>query len=77
MKEGEIIAHLKGLKDLFNEKFETNDNSHKAILEQVIRTNGRVTTLEAWKNRIIGGFIISNLIIIPIVMILVKQFFDK
>ena len=64
--KAEIIAELKGLGNLFEEKFKNNDESHKAILEQVTKTNGRVTSLETLKNRIIGGIIIGNAIIIPL-----------
>jgi hypothetical protein len=33
---------------------------------QTSKTNGRVTKLEEWKNRIIGGLIITNIIVVPI-----------
>ena len=29
-------------------------------------TNGRVSKLEAWKNRIVGGLIVTNLILLPV-----------
>ena len=64
--KAEIIVELKGLRELFSEKFENNDASHEAILLQVTKTNGRVTSLEELKNRIIGGVIIGNVILVPL-----------
>ena len=51
-----------------DEKFNQNELGHVKIIEQTTRTNGRVTELERWMNRIIGGLIISNIVIVPIVM---------
>jgi hypothetical protein len=72
--EGEIIEHLRGLKDLFNEKFETNDKAHVDILYQQKKTNGtildhenRVKKLENWRWLLIGGWS-ASLIIIPLMM---------
>jgi len=44
----------------------------KRIEERVKNTNGRVTELEKWKNRIAGGFIVISAVLIPIVL---KLFF--
>lgn len=35
----------------------------KAILTQTTNTNGRVTKLEAWKNRIVGAILVIGAII--------------
>ena len=52
----EILAKLEGLENLFEEKFETNEKGHEAILEQVKKTNNRTTKLEEWKNQLIGAW---------------------
>ena len=36
---------------------------------KVDKTNGRVNKLEMWLNRIIGGLIITNLILLPALFI--------
>jgi len=36
------------------------------VEKKVDRTNGRVSKLEEWKNRIVGGLIVTNLILLPV-----------
>ena len=79
-----LVERIDGLKDLISEKFVTNEVSHNAILQQTIKTNGRVTGLEnnnvdlsSWRNRITGGLIVSNAVIIPILIWLVIDHFKK
>ena len=36
------------------------------VEKKVDKTNGRVTVLEALKNKVIGGLIITNIIVVPI-----------
>lgn len=40
------------------------------VEEKVDKTNSRVSKLEAWKNKIIGGLVITNIIILPIAITL-------
>ncbi len=40
------------------------------VEKKVDKTNGRVTVLEALKNKVIGGLIITNIIVVPIVLTL-------
>lgn len=37
------------LKEFFNEKFKTNDEAHKKLLQQQTLTNGSVKSLKAWR----------------------------
>jgi len=53
-----------------------NQEGHEAILEQVKRTNGRTSKLETWQNRIVGGLIVSNIIILPIIFIIISNWFN-
>lgn len=72
-----LIERIDGLKELINEKFTTNEVGHSAILAQTTRTNGRVSRLESWQNKIIGGLVLSNIVIVPILMWLVKEHMSK
>jgi len=73
----EILAKLEGLENLFNEKFETNGKDHQAILEQVKKNNSRTSKLECWQNRLIGGLIVSNIIILPVLFMVAKNWLGK
>jgi len=70
----EIIVRLDSLKELFLEKFDTNEKDHSNILTQTTKTNGRVTSLEDWKNKVIGALIMTNIIILPVLFILIREF---
>jgi len=50
-----IIERIQGLKELIELKFQENHVSHLRIEEQVKKTNGRVSSLENWRNRVVGA----------------------
>jgi hypothetical protein len=56
------------LLERINNLIETNKTEHEAILTQTTKTNGRVTKLESWQNRIIGGMVIVDIIVLPLVL---------
>jgi hypothetical protein len=56
------------LLERINNLIETNKTEHEAILTQTTKTNGRVTKLESWQNRIIGGMVIVDVIVLPLVI---------
>lgn len=64
--------------EVLNEKLEnlikTNCKEHKEILEQTTTTNNRVGKLENLKNKIIGGLVVVNIILIPIFLYLLTKF---
>jgi len=53
----------------------SNQTLHEILIrieKKVGETNGRVSELEKWKNRIAGGFVVISVVLIPIA---VKVFF--
>ncbi|MFA4833573.1 MAG: hypothetical protein WC619_01850 [Patescibacteria group bacterium] len=68
-----LVERLEGLTKLINEKFETNSDQHSKIEAQVVKTNGRVNSLEDWKNRIVGAIIIMNIVFLPIIFMVVNN----
>jgi hypothetical protein len=54
----------------------TNQTLHEILVrveKQVTKTNGRVTCLEGWKNKITGALIIMNLILLPILYTIITN----
>lgn len=43
------------------------------VIIQVLKTNGRVSSLESWKNKLIGGFIVTNIILVPVAVTLLSK----
>jgi hypothetical protein len=56
---------------------DTNKSEHSKLLEQVTRTNGRVTAIEAWKNVASGVTMVLNIIVIPILLYLLYLHLTK
>ncbi len=61
------------IEKLFDAKLETVHQKLDSIDTQTKKTNGRVSLLEAWKNRIIGGLIVTQVILIPIAIMVVRR----
>jgi len=81
MKKDESLVHeeLKGLKELFLEKFEANDKIHQLILEQTSKTNGSVaackndiTALKQWQGFIKGGLAIMCVLVLPVLLMVAR-----
>lgn len=73
LEQGIILERLNNL-------ISTNKKDHKLILDQVLKTNGNVQTndkrigkLESLKNKVIGGLIVVNLLILPLVIYYITQ----
>lgn len=50
-------------------KLETLIENQKLIKDQVIKTNGRVSSLENWKAFILGGLAILAIILVPMFIV--------
>lgn len=72
----EILSEIKGFRNLVEEQFKNNEEHHDNILEQVKKTNGRTTNLEIWQARIIGGLIVSQVIILPVLFVIIKNWLE-
>lgn len=76
MEDPALLARIDERQKALDEKFdihqETLNEKLDAILKQTTKTNGRVTALEAIKNRIYGG-----LALIGFVVTLVEMYLHK
>ena len=64
---GVIIERLNNL-------IKDNKEEHQSILDQVTATNGAVAGIQKWRYIITGGFIVSNIIIVPIIITLILKY---
>ena len=58
-----ILEKIENLSQNFKNHTAENKNSNNLILEQVKRTNGRVTQLEKWRYLITGGLLLLSIIV--------------
>lgn len=82
-----VSTQLGGLKELMVSKLDNQDGQLTLIKEQTTKTNGHVADafkkidstnreielLNAFKNKVVGALIISNIVIVPILMFLLFQ----
>lgn len=47
------------------------------IKEQVIKTNGRVGVLENWRSTVLGGLLVTNVILLPTAITLIVKYLTK
>ena len=51
-----------------NNLIASNTEDHKQILTQTTKTNGTVSEIKEWKAKAQGGFIVINVIVVPVVL---------
>jgi len=64
---------LEVLDERISNFFRENKEDHSTIIEQTTKTNGRVSKLEAWKNVIVGGLVILNTVVWPVILYLITK----
>lgn len=64
------------LLERLNNLISTNKQEHGNILEQVKQINGTVAGVQRWRHTATGGFIVSNIIIVPILVAMILKFFS-
>jgi len=74
---GEIVIKLEGLGEKFDLFAERNTDDHNELKEHAVRTNGRLTRLERWKDMILGGGIIVNVIMVPIFLFVIFRYLES
>lgn len=52
------------------------DEKLDRIETQTTKTNGNVRTLQIWRAYLTGGLAILSILIVPIILIMVAEFFD-
>ena len=62
MIENDVI--IERLDNLIRE----NREDHEKILIQTTKTNSKVSHLESWRDKATGGFIVVNIIVVPVVL---------
>lgn len=72
-----LLVKLESLVDLLKAHQISDHEQQGAILVQCVKTNGRVTSLEAAKNMAWGGIILTNVIILPIAITLLIHYLSK
>lgn len=61
-----------------DEKFDTfvvsNSEQHQSIQTHVEKTNGRVTRLERYRDMLIGGMVLINVVVLPVFFFIVFKY---
>jgi hypothetical protein len=58
-----ILEQIKSLKEHIENEFRHNKEAHSAVLTQVTKTNGRVSSLEKWKYTMVGAISILTAVV--------------
>lgn len=63
-----LLEKIEALSNIVIANQSLNHEAHGLLLGEARKTNGRVTKLEGWKNQMVGGLVITNIILVPAVL---------
>jgi ribosomal 50S subunit-associated protein YjgA (DUF615 family) len=63
--------------ELINTKLDYVKEKIDEVHDQQVKTNGRVTALESWRDRIIGGITILTILILPVLISVINTWIMK
>jgi hypothetical protein len=70
LEQAKIVERLGNL-------MKTNKTEHEAILKQTTATNGKVAEIIKWKERMTGGIVVLNIIVVPVLLFLLYERLTK
>ena len=77
MSEFTVKDVLYEIKDDIKELKTNNKLDHDKLEKHAIKTNGRITKIETFKNKVLGGFVVLSLIVgglvLPVVIEMAKD----
>jgi len=71
---GVVLEKIDSLKNILSRFELSNNKDHDELKAHAKTTNGRVNKLEDWRNRIIGGIVVLNVLLVPVVIYVVIDF---
>jgi len=71
---GVVLEKIDSLKNILSRFELSNNKDHDELKTHAKTTNGRVNKLEDWRNRIIGGIVVLNVLLVPVVIYVVIDF---
>lgn len=66
---------LEVIHERLNNLITDNKDDHEKIIAQTTKTNGRVSKHDVWLNRIIGGLILTEIILVPLAIYIITKAF--
>lgn len=66
---------LEVIHERLNNLITDNKDDHEKIIEQTTKTNGTVSKHDVWLNRIIGGLILTEIILVPLAIYIITKAF--
>lgn len=66
---------LEVIHERLNNLITDNKDDHEKIIAQTTKTNGTVSKHDVWLNRIIGGLILTEIILVPLAIYIITKAF--